>query len=190
MFTLFSRNDRKLRFEYRCACCGKVHRGSPSVGYIKPGAFFDVPEEERKERVRLTSDLCEIAPPADEPERGTGYFIRTTLDIPIHGVDEPFCWGVWVSQSEDAFRRYVETYDGDQSGMGSFGWLNATMPGYEERDADGLVRSVPCDVLWDQKGERPKVKVQECDHPLFTDQRDGISWERAAELAQRALHPG
>ena len=189
MFTLFSRNDRKRRFEYRCACCGKVHRGSPSVGYIKLGAFFSVPEEEREARVQLTNDLCEIAPPADEPERGTAYFIRTTLDIPIHGVDEPFCWGVWVSQLEEAFRRYVETYHGDQSGMGSFGWLNATMPGYEEHDADGFVRSVPCDVLWDQKGERPKVEVQECDHPLFADQRDGITWERAAELAQRALHP-
>ena len=189
MITLFSRSDRKRRFEYRCSSCGDVHRGSPSVGFAKPPVYFDVPEAERAARVTLTSDLCSIEPSAEEPDMPTAYFIRTTLNIPIIGVEEPFCWGVWVSQSEDNFKHYVRTYDDDQSGMGSFGWLLASMPGYDRRDENGELEVVPCNVWWGTGDQRPEVEVQECDHPLFTDQRDGITWEDAAQLAQRVLHP-
>lgn len=176
-------------FEYRCSCCGKVHRGSPSFGAPRPALYYDVPEGEHKERVQSTDDMCVIRPANDDPEGHTIFYIRGTLDIPIIGADEPFCWGVWVSQSEESFERYVETYDDDQSEMGSFGWLVCGMPGYDQRRADGHFESLGCDVYWGPKGERPKIEVHECDHPLFIDQRDGISWEKAARLAEAVIHP-
>jgi hypothetical protein len=44
-------------------------------------------------------------------------FVRACLEIPIHGVSEPFLWGVWVSLSQKNFDRYVTTYDHpDRSG--------------------------------------------------------------------------
>ena len=189
MLQIFSRKDRSRRFSYRCACCGEVHSGSPTVGYKRPNHYFTVPEGDRDDRVTIDDDLCEIRPPADNLELGTSFFIRTTLDVPIHGADEPFSWGVWVSQSEQSFCRYVDTFDDDQSGMGSFGWLVASMPGYGRLDENGGIESVACDVVWKGDGQRPTLEVHECDHPLFVDQRDGISWERAVELAQQALHP-
>jgi hypothetical protein len=38
------------------------------------------------------------------------------LEVPIHGVSEPFIWGVWVSASKASFDRYVETYNAPNTG--------------------------------------------------------------------------
>jgi hypothetical protein len=49
--------------------------------------------------------------------------VRGLLEMAIAGATEPFLWGVWLTQSEDSFMRYLETFDYDQSGTSSFGWL-------------------------------------------------------------------
>jgi hypothetical protein len=176
-------------FEFQCSECGEIHRGSPSFSYKKPSYYFDVPEAEREARVDINDDLCRIRPLQEDSEGQTIYCIRTTLDVPIHGADEPFCWGVWVTQSEESFKRYVETWDQDQSGDGSFGWLAVTMPYYNRRNPGEPFDSLKCDVRWGRKGQRPKVELQSCDHPLYIDQRDGISWETAIEIARLWPHP-
>ena len=186
MFGLFARDDAKRRFEYCCSCCGKIHRGAPSFAHKKPPAYFDVPVEERDARVTLDSDLCVIEP-AEGTEGEPLRFIRATIDIPIHDADEPFCWGVWVSVSARSFKEYVATYHRDQSDMGCFGWLPANLAGYELRDEDGFLEAYPCDVLWGSASERPTIELHEGDHRLFADQRDGITWERAAYLAELAM---
>jgi len=183
MTRIFGLDDKAKSFEFKCDCCSEIHRGSPSFAYDKPVFYFDVPEEEREDRTFLTSDLCVI----DDKI----FLIRAILEIPIHGVEEPFTWGIWVSQSEENFLRYQDTYDDDQSGITTFGWLAATMPGYNERDEEGLLVNLKTNVMWQAPGDRPIVELQDCDHPLYRDQRDGISWERAVELAQLTMHgPG
>lgn len=171
--------NRKL-FEFRCRQCGELHVGSPSFSYDQPLEAMLVPEEERPSRLRLGSDLCVVDDKA--------FYIRAMLEIPIHGAEEPFCWGVWVSQSKESFDRYVETYDRDQSGDGSFGWLVVTMPGYGERDEAGNWPVLACDVRWGKPGKRPQVVPHACEHVLYLDFADGISWERAMELATLTMH--
>lgn len=180
-------DDIPRRFAFVCSECGETHEGSPSFTQPEPAYVAAVPDRERRTRVQLTSDLCIIAPPSGAPESETVYCIRATLDVPIHGAAEPFTWGVWVTQSEASFERYVETYSDDQSHDGSFGYLAVTMAEYR-RTAPGEFENLGCDVYWGGPGVRPAVIVHECQHPLFFDQRDGISWERAAEIAEAVMH--
>jgi len=183
---LFGLGRKPQTFEFRCESCGKIHRGSPSFSLHRPEHIFDVPESERDDRVLATDDLCVILPPKGQDESETTYWIRATLDIPIKGVSEPFCWGVWVSQSKEAFERYRETFDLDQSDDGSFGWLPVHMAHY--RNADGSWPMLKCNVEWGPKGKRPKIEIQECDNQIYLDLRDGISWEKAIEIAAPLMH--
>jgi len=172
--------DEGRIFEFRCSECGEIHKGSPSFGYKKPPLYFTVPEDEVGQRVKLTDDTCVIDDDA--------FFIRGLLEIPIHNVDDPFLWGVWVSQSRESFDRYIETYDADQSGHGSFGWLDVTMPGYVNADDGGETAVLACNVDWRDVGQRPLIMPQECDHQLYRDFADGITWERAIAMASRIMH--
>lgn len=173
-------NGPRRGFEFRCESCGEVHTGSPSFAFKRPFAYFTIPEEERETRILIDSDLCAID--------GQEFYIRTILEIPIEGAEEPFTWGVWVSQSRASFERYMETYDDDQSDDCSFGWLTVTMPGYDRTGSDEDYEHLACDVYWGAIGDRPVIVPRETDHPLYHDYADGISWDRAIELAQAMLH--
>ncbi|WP_417678031.1 DUF2199 domain-containing protein [Roseibium sp.] len=171
-------DPEKRKFLFKCACCGEIHEGGPSFSTDKPPAFFGIPEDERNDRIKINSGLCVID--------GEEFWIRATLSVPILGTDDTFLWGVWVTQSKESFDRYVETYETDQSGDGSFGWLMVSLPGYT-RDDQPMI-SLPVDVFWGP--ERPEVRIHDDqDHPLAIDQREGISWERAVELVTFVLHP-
>jgi len=185
---LFGIGRKPKTFEFQCSDCGDIHRGSPSFGYEKPTFYFEVPESDREARIKISSDFCSIMPAKDDLESDTQYFIRATLDVPIEGVNDPFLWGVWVSQSKENFDRYYETYDEDQSGDGSFGWLSINLPSYNLKPPGQPLDNLACDVEWLLSGDRPKIWLHECDHQLYIDQRDGISWERAIEIAKIAMH--
>jgi len=171
---------RTPTLEFQCAECGELHRGSPSFSYMKPYAYFDVPEAERAARIRIDADTCAID---DEL-----FFIRGLLEIPIIDVEEPCLWGLWVSQSQDSFARYVETMDQDQGGQGSFGWLAVTLPVYDRTAKVEPWEQLACNVNWQDNGQRPLIEPQECDHSLYTDFVNGINWDRAVDLARQIIH--
>ncbi len=176
-------DDQNLKlFSYQCACCGEIHSGSPCFGYPFPVGGLGIPEDELSERVHETSDTCVI----DDKQ----FYIRGLLEIPIHGAADPFVWIVWVSQSEASFDRYMETYDEDQSGIVTFGWLPMILPDYCDHPVPDGGSSLACDVVWRPEGERPLVRPHECDHPLYRDFAEGISWQRAIAIADKILHPG
>ena len=182
---IFGLGSVKKTFEFRCKCCGEIHRGSPSVGYKHPIQYFWVPEEDRQTRIKDNDDFC-IIEHGKEPGEDTDYFIRGVLEVPIHGVEDPFLWGIWISQSKTSFEKYLETFSSDQTGSVSFGWLTVTMPYYNRCESGEELEDLKCDVEWG--ASRPKVLVWECDHPLFQDQQNGISWETAVEIAQLVIH--
>lgn len=166
-------------FAYTCSCCDQVHEGSPSFGYKTPYYYASLSEEEQRTIARCSGDLCTI----ERPE-GNEYFIRCVLEIPIHGVEEPFTWGVWASLSEKSFKRYEETYDDPQDGDVFFGWFANGLPFYPQ------TLSLPSDVVVRPGGKRPYIRLHgDRDHPLVHDQRDGISIARAQEIAEAVMHP-
>ncbi len=101
-----------------------MHEGSPSFGFRAPDPYLEQPKEVQ-DAGRLTSDLCEY-----EGEDGAHFFVRGSLEVPIHGISEPFLWGVWTSLSERSYRRYLETCDNPDSTDRFFGWLCNYLPYY------------------------------------------------------------
>lgn len=187
MARLLGIDARRRTFSFKCSLCHELHEGPPSFAHKRPPYYYDVPEPERAARIEITDDLCRIKP--SEPDGSDAiYCVRATLDIPILGCEDPFCWGVWVTHSEDAYRRYEATFSEDQTGDGAFGWLAVAMPHYRRTRPGEVLEHLACDVEWGPRGQRPKVRLHRCDHPLFADQNDGITWEKAVEIARLTMH--
>lgn len=188
MRRLFGLGREPRTFEFKCVECGSIHRGSPSFSFGRPPLYHAVPEAEREARITFTRDTCLIAPAADDEDGQTHYFLRGVLEVPIIGAEEPFVWGVWVTQSEGSFMKYLETFDDDQSGISTFGWLSITWAPYNRTKPGEDLENLACTVHWQRAGKRPLIELRECDHPLYVDQRDGISWDRAIEIARTVMH--
>lgn len=163
-------------FAFKCIECGEVHEGSPSFGFKAPD-----PYNEQSPAVQgkgdLTSDFCTY-----EDDDGPHFFIRVCLEIPVHGVDEPFLWGVWVSLSKESFEHYVETYDDPDPGVSYFGWFCNYLPYYESTYA------LKTTVRPQAGGERPIIELEQGDHPLMVDFHQGITAAKAQEIAEIMLH--
>ena len=160
---------------FHCDLCGKDHEGLPDLGFDAPDPYLAVPESERAARTTFTLDRCTV-----EDEDGMHFFVRAVISIPIHGEDEPFGIGAWVSQSERNYERYV---GGEEEMEPTFGWLVNRIPHYE-----------PTTMLLKTRlhfrGERmrPSVELEPTDHPLAVDQRDGITLERAWAIVHKYMH--
>lgn len=163
-------------FSFQCTTCGQVHEGSPSFAFDAPAPYLEQSEEVR-EAGSLSSDLCTY-----EDEDGMHYFIRVCLEVPIHGVSEPFLWGVWVSLSETSFERYVETYDAPDINDCYFGWLCNYLPYYPNTYA------METQVHPRNGNTRPYIELDDSDHLLAVHFRQGISIERAQEIAEKIAH--
>ena len=167
-------------FAFKCSKCDELHEGSPSFGFAEPAPYAQLSAQQCEEWAELTDDLCVIARP-----EGTQYYVRAILEVPIHGVEEPFLWGVWVSASEQSFHRYLDSYDKPPEDPIFFGWLCNRIGVYPTQN------SRPADVHIQADGTRPIVVlhcVEGQDDALQRDQREGISLERAQQLAEQAMH--
>ena len=163
-------------FSFKCSSCGEVHEGAPSFGFEAPDPYLEQSDKVRKAG-ELGSDLCSY-----EDEDGMHYFIRVCLEIPIHEISEPFMWGVWVSLSKESYERYVETYDSPDESDCYFGWFCNYLPYYEK------TYSLKTDVHPRSGGNRPYIVLEESEHPLSVDFHQGITIEKAQEIAEDAMH--
>jgi hypothetical protein len=157
--------------KFKCPTCNEVHDGLPSWGFDRPVQYYDVPEEKIVEDVFLTSDSCVIA------ERF--FFIRGFLEIPILGSDETYSWGVWASLSEANFFIWQDYYDVDKrSHIGPFfGWFSSIIPVYPD------TLHLKCMVNIQDGGKRPRIILEESDHPLSVHQQSGIAIEKLWEMS-------
>ena len=155
---------------FQCTCCGRWHDEIPAYHADRPVNYWDVPDDKRESDVFLTSDSCVIA------ERF--FFVRGLIEIPIVGTTENFTWGVWTSLKEENFFIWQDHYEVPQrSHIGPyFGWLCTQLPVYPS------TLHLKTWVHVRDNGIRPRVELHACDHPLFVEQRDGISLERVSEI--------
>jgi hypothetical protein len=153
---------------FRCVTCGEEHDGLPDLGMLAPDPYVDVPEAERAVRTTCTPDRCTV-----RGDDGEHYFIRGVILIPVHGQDEPFGIGAWVSQSKANFERYAANEEHDPT----FGWLVNRMAHYEQ--STFLLKTR---VHFRPGNQRPTIELEPTEHPLAVDQRTGISIERAWEI--------
>jgi len=167
-------------FTFKCSRCGDIHEGSPSFAFRAPDHYAWLSDEQKASLGKLSDDFCTIT-----HDEGTDYFVRAILEVPIHGVEEPFLWGVWVSLSKKSFDRDDETFDDPVEGEGFFGWV------CNDIDVYPYPSTRPADVRVQLGNQRPKVilhKRDSEDDPLVIDQTRGISVARAQELAEQVLH--
>lgn len=157
---------------FSCACCGKTVSGLPDLAFDAPLHYAQLPEAARADRASLDADFCVI----DGEQR----FIRAVCPIPIRGTEEFFAWGVWVSLSTDSFDRYRASFEEpDQAKLGGmFGWLCNRLPLYPD------TMELQTSVLLQDGRQRPLVWVNQAhdSHPLYIDQRAGITAERLGEI--------
>jgi len=167
-----------MTFRFRCTSCGQTHEGMPTFGARAPLSFYEIPELERDERCDLGSDDCVID--------GSAFFVRGCIDIPVHGHDEPFSWGVWVSLSQTRYLQWIKYFDAShRSHIGPFfGWLDAALKPYPD------TINLKTHVCLRDNGIRPYIELEPTDHPLALEQRNGISPERVAEIYALMVHDG
>jgi hypothetical protein len=110
------------------------------------------------------------------------HFIRCTLEIPIHNFDDTFMWGVWLRIAYEDFIDYWEHFEENDREGHYTGWLGNRLPVYP--DTLGLAGSANLQ----PHGRRPVIALDPSDHPLSIDYHNGISWEKAVEIAGIAMH--
>ncbi|HWG87794.1 MAG TPA: DUF2199 domain-containing protein [Candidatus Acidoferrales bacterium] len=164
-------------FAYTCSCCGQRHEGSPSFGCKAPMHYEELSDEDKQSIATLTDDLCQI----DHPE-GADYFARVVLELPIHGVAEPFLWGVWVSLSQESFEKYTSTWGEHDESDSYFGWFSNHLPYYPN------TVNLKTNVRPRNGGARPILELQPSDHPLAIHFQNGMTIQEAQQIAEAVLH--
>ena len=165
-----------MQFKFKCHSCNKTHTGMPSFGADAPFSYYQVAEAERERRCEIGSDCCVID--------NTQFFVRGSLEIPVHGWQKPYTWGVWVSLSESSFRKWEDNFDNPLRSHFEpfFGWLNTQLDLYPNtvslktnvHQRDGLIR--------------PYIELEPTDHPLAVEQREGVSVDRLAQIYAHYMH--
>jgi hypothetical protein len=156
-----------------CGCCNKQFDGLPlDVAFEAPHHWLGLTEAERR-RGRIDADICMI-----DAEEGRQIFVRGCLEIPIIGQEGPFVWGVWTSVSQKSFARIEKLWDSPvpEDELPLFGWLCNNIPNYP----DSL--HLQTNLRLRSDGLRPTVELLASEHPLFLEQRDGITLRRVKEI--------
>ena len=135
-----------------------------------------VPKSELDQRVVITPDQCVID--------GRNFYLRGRIPVPVTGHDEVFIWGVWAEIGPRDFIRTNELWNtrGRETTPPFRGWLDTEL--FLFGDTINLEVRVETQIV----GRRPHFMIVDDEHPLAIDQRNGISIERAAEIAGRILH--
>jgi hypothetical protein len=160
---------------FRCSICQDEHDGLPDLGCAHPDPYLQLSEADRERLCDSTLDRCIIT--YDDGQ--TDYFIRGVVEIPIIGEDEPWGIGVWVTQSEENFDRYI---DGEEEMGPTFGWLANRLGFYEESTFQ-----LKTNVHFQDDGRRPLIELEPTDHPFAVAQREGITLEQAWKIVHRYM---
>jgi hypothetical protein len=158
---------------FTCATCGRFHEDElRDVRAALPEEIYELPEEERLLRAKLDSE-GDFAILDDER-----CFVRALIEVPMRLEDDRFGWGVWVRLRSEDFDDLAERWtDPRAAGRTYRGWLATNLPAYgSTASLPGVLRLGAVDAI-------PSFALDDRTHPLAVEQRDGISLERARELA-------
>jgi hypothetical protein len=167
--------EKLMRTGVACEACGQTHTGLFDLARDKPDSFPAGLAVESNAALRLdgdflSSDFC--------ISEGEHFAVRTVLELPIIGSDTAFAFGVWSSLSRDNFERYVESFNAeDGSKLGRmFSWLLNDLKPYQDTYA------MKCMITPRNAGQRPTVEVENSNHSLSEDQRNGITLDRLLDI--------
>jgi len=151
---------------YICAICGEEHTDLPHVGSAAPFQWADKLAQNPKSL--LSEDLCIV--------EGRDYFVHGVIEIPVHDYEHEFGWGVWVSHKKKNFEVYRENFDTPDVGP-FFGWLCTKIDYYLQSTLELKTMA-----HYRGGGLRPRIVLEDSKHPLYLQQRDGISLSEAWKI--------
>ena len=155
---------------FKCATCNQIHTDLPHIGFGAPFQWADRLADDPNSL--LTSDLCII--------EGRDFFIHGVIEIPVHDYEHEFGWGVWVSHKKENFETYRNNFESAEIGP-FFGWLCNEIVCYSQSTIE-----LKTTAHYRGRGLRPRIVLLESDHPLYFQQRDGISLTEAWAMIHRA----
>jgi len=171
-----------LKADWRCSCCGELHHGLMDIAADSPDPWpheraYEPNSALRLEGDFLSEDFCVLD--------GEHFFVRSVLEIPVHGLDSPWGFGCWATLSRANFEKYIAGFDdGEYEDNGPwFGWLSNQLKIYFE-DPDPIA----VDVFPQANRQRPKLFAKDEGHPLAIAQRDGITPEAMLTLLRSYGH--
>ena len=166
-----------MQYAWTCGCCGKQFSTLPEGWMYKaPDAWVAIPAAERESRGKCDADLCHI--------KGTGFFVRGCLEVPIIGSDQRYIWGVWAMVAEDRFWRILDLWSAPDA---------ESEPPIAGRLANAIkiyppLLDLPASLRLRSNNQRPAIMLEAAEHPLALEQRHGIAIERVLEITA-ALSP-
>lgn len=138
-----------------------------------PDEAFALPRAEREKRASLSANLCVL-----DNER---HFIRCVLNVRVEDCASEFAYGPWIEVDRATFNRYAVDLDGGSDGSwdGAPGRIANAFPAFTPVTL-GLACTIrrPSDVE-----QRPFVEITDECHPLGAEQREGMPYARAIEVA-------
>jgi hypothetical protein len=161
---------------FRCARCGEWHDELPMAFAVAAPAYWEQASRLSRLKGRLSDEQCEI-----DGHR----FVRARIVLPVHDADTDFEWGVWVSLSEESYRRATELWEaeGREAEPPYFAWIQSNAGPYPS------TLGLQTWLYTQPVGVRPLAELEPTDHPVAREQREGIDMARVHELAAAALHP-
>lgn len=164
---------------FRCSTCGQWHDDLPlDVAFDEPAYVQRMSVEERERLVNEDGDFQIVR----RPDGMNDYFIRGVIEIPVHDMNEVFCYGAWTSLSERSYLAAMEAYRTNGPAGPFFGWLSNRIPGYPET----LNLKTQVHVRPDL---RARIELEPTEHPLAVEQRKGIDRRRVIEIVEQVIHP-
>jgi hypothetical protein len=116
------------------------------------------------------------------------YYLRGVIELPILGLDEVFLWSAWARVWQEDYEDFADHYhdEGRETTTGPYkGRLGNNLMGY-----DPTTLNLRCSIKVQRVGVRPLFIVDEPEHPLALEQRNGITLQRAQQIASLLYHQG
>jgi hypothetical protein len=158
---------------YIGACCGKEHSGVPlSFAADFPDSYANLSREDRDIRAVVGSDQCII----DQEQ----FYIRGCIDLPVDATVGVFLWGVWARVHQADFDEISDHWEtqGRERKIGHYkGRLANSLSIYPE------TFNMKLEIQIEPVGTRPKFRLEELEHPLCVEQRNGLTLQKAQEYA-------
>lgn len=169
--------DEIRQFGFYCSKCGIYHREIPmAYGADAPYSYYLIPEDQRQTRCTLTDDQCIID--------NELYFIRGGIELSIENESNKFRWNIWVSVSEEDFKRMSELWEDENRILEKpyIGKIATKLEPYPETLDLSVI------IISEKVGYAPKIELTESNHPLYLEQENGINMERVIGFAKEILY--
>ena len=170
-------NDKQIeKFKgFQCGVCDKWHDELPlDIGYNKSVSYFEVPENQREERVKESDFFCKI----DE----STFVVRGLIYVPLNDYDDDFCWGVWVKVDKSVYDTILNLWESDSNDVVLEGVLDVDIPTY----ADSYEQAV--EIHLQGPNEQPRFILKDKQLKLGQEQSNGITVQRVLEINHQVLN--